>query len=232
MAKTAAAPAPPAKEVVAEEAAPPAKKGKKKLIIIIAAVVVLLAAIGGGVAVFMAKKKAAAEAAALAEGEAGEDAAEHGAEHAKVDMNHPPVFVPLEPFIVNLADKDSDRYAQIAVTLQVADAKFAEQLKTFMPAVRNSILMVLAHKTSHELLERSGKQALAEEIMREAVRPMGIYIEAPHGADGKEAAAAASAEKAADKEGGDAGKKKKPAVKEPAGANPIQQVHFANFIIQ
>lgn len=229
MAKTAAAPAPPAKEVVAEEAAPPAKKGKKKLIIIIAAIVVLLAAIGGGVAVFMAKKKAA-EAAALAENESTDDAAVQGEEHAKVDMNHPPVFVPLEPFIVNLADKDSDRYAQIAVTLQVADAKFAEQIKTFMPAVRNSILMVLAHKTSHELLERSGKQALAEEIMREAVRPMGIHIEAPPQAAEKEAAPA-STEKAADKDGGDAAKKKKPAAKEPV-TNPIQQVHFANFIIQ
>lgn len=229
MAKTAAAPAPPAKEVVAEAAAPPAKKGKKKLIIIIAAIVVLLAAIGGGVAVFMAKKKAA-EAAALAESESTEDAADQGEEHAKVDMNHPPVFVPLEPFIVNLADKDSDRYAQIAVTLQVADAKFAEQLKTFMPAVRNSILMVLAHKTSHELLERSGKQALAEEIMREAVRPMGIHIDAPSGAE-KEAASTAAAEKAPEG-ASDAPKKKKPAAKEPPASNPIQQVHFANFIIQ
>ena len=37
--------------------------------------------------------------------------------------------------------------------------------------------MILAHKQSSELLERSGKEALAAEIMREAVRPMGIEID-------------------------------------------------------
>jgi flagellar FliL protein len=33
-----------------------------------------------------------------------------------------------------------------------------------MPAMRNNILMLLAHKTSAELLEREGKAKLAEEI--------------------------------------------------------------------
>ena len=48
-----------------------------------------------------------------------------------------------------------------------------------MPAVRNAILLILAQKSSRELLGRSGKEELAEEIMREAVRPMGIEILAP-----------------------------------------------------
>ena len=51
-------------------------------------------------------------------------------------------------------------------------------MKAYMPAIRNGILMVLAHKTSAELLERSGKELLAAEIMRESVRPMGINIQA------------------------------------------------------
>ena len=45
-----------------------------------------------------------------------------------------------------------------------------------MPAIRNAILMILAHKTSHELLERAGKEQLAAEILRETVRPLGITI--------------------------------------------------------
>ncbi len=219
MATKAAAAPPAAPEAASAEAAAPVKKGKKKLIVILAAVVLVLAVAGGGAA-FYFKKKAAA-AAELAEAE-GADQAEVSA-HPKVDLNHPPVFVPLEPFTVNLADKESDRYAQIAVTLQVEDAKFAEKMKAFMPAIRNSILMVLAHKTSHELLERTGKQALAEEILREAARPMGIYV--------TDAAPTKTKPAEADKdEGDDKGKKAKPAA-EPV-ANPIQQVHFANFIIQ
>lgn len=216
---TKAAAAPAAPEAAHAEEAAPVKKGKKKLIIIIAAAVLVLAA-GGGGAAFYFKKKAAAEA------EAEEaDSSTHAEKdaHPKVDLNVPPVFVPLDPFTVNLADKDSDRYAQIAVTLQVEDAKFAEKMKAFMPAIRNSILMVLAHKTSAELLERSGKQALAEEIMREAARPMGIYV--------GEAEPAKSKTEEVEEEGDKKKSKKAKAPKESV-ANPIQQVHFANFIIQ
>lgn len=195
-------------------AAPP--KGKKKLIIIIAAVL-LLAAVGGGGAVFMMKKKAA-EAAAAAEAEAeGEDGAPAKKAAAKKDHGAPPAFLPLEPFIVNLADKEVDRYAQIGVTLEIDDAKTADQLKAYMPAIRNGILMVLAHKTSAELLERKGKEALAAEIMRETVRPLGIELEEPE------------AEAPADDE--DKPKKKKKKAK-PAADNPVKHVHFSNFIIQ
>ena len=92
-------------------------------------------------------------------------------------ISQPPTYLALDPFVVNLADRDVERYAQIAVTLQVDDPEFAEQMKAYMPSIRNSILLVLAHKSSQELLERAGKDALAAEIMREAVRPMGIEID-------------------------------------------------------
>ncbi len=223
----AAAPAP-----VAEADAAP-KKGKKKLIIIIAAVLLVVLA-GGGTAVFMMKKKAAAEAAAAAEADGGdgEDSADaepkaHGDEHAKKDEHKaPPVFVPLDPFVVNLADRDTERFAQIGVTLQVEDAHFADEIKLYMPAVRNGVLMVLAHKTSKELLERSGKEKLAAEIMRESVRPMGINI------------AAEEEEPPADAEAADANADEKPKAKKkkkkkaPPEHNPVLSVNFSSFIIQ
>jgi flagellar FliL protein len=218
------APAPDA----AEGAAP--KKGKKKLIIIIAAVLLVVLA-GGGAAVFMMKSKAAAEAAAAAEAEDGDgeasadaDPKDHGGSHAKKDEKKgPPVFVPLEPFVINLADRDVERFAQIGITLQVDDAKVAEELKLYMPAVRNGVLMVLAHKTSKELLERTGKEKLAAEIMREAVRPMGINIEPPEDEE-----AAAADDENTDKPKAKAKKKKK---KEPEH-NPVVGVNFSSFIIQ
>jgi flagellar FliL protein len=193
-------------------AAPP--KGKKKLIIILAAVL-LLAGVGGGGAVFMMKKKAA-EAAAAAEAEADEDSPVKKSA-AKKEHGAPPAFLPLEPFIVNLADKEVDRYAQIGVTLELDDAKTADQLKAYMPAIRNGILMVLAHKTSAELLERKGKEALANEIMRETVRPLGIEIEPPQADD-----------EATDEDA----KPKKKRKKAPVIENPVKHVHFSNFIIQ
>jgi flagellar FliL protein len=215
---SAAAAAPPP-----DGAAPPAPKGKKKLIIIIAAVLLLVAA-GGGGALFYMKKKAA-EAAAAAEAEGEEGAADHKPKAAKHDPKHAPTFLPLEPFVVNLADKEADRYAQIGITLEIDDAKFADQLKAYMPAIRNGILMVLAHKTSQQLLERSGKEALAAEIMRESVRPLGIDV------DEEPADEAAAAQ---DEEGDPKAKKKaKPKkAKKPAVDNPVRHVHFSNFIIQ
>ncbi|MFM2347304.1 MAG: hypothetical protein RL654_2057 [Pseudomonadota bacterium] len=189
----------------AEQPAP--KKNSKKLFIIIGVVVVLL--LGGGGAGFMIWKKKAAEAAAAAAEEGGEDAhAVAKPKPAKRDPKLPPAYMPLDPFVVNLADRDADRYAQIGVTLEIDDPKFAEEMKPYMPAVRNAVLMILSHKTAAELQGREGKELLAAEIAREVVRPMGINI---------------------DDEGEDDGKKKR---KRTPVYNPVQQVHFSSFIVQ
>jgi len=208
----------------------PAKKGKKKLIIIVAIALLVLLAGGGGAVYFMKKKAHDAQAA-----EEGEPAAEHAA--AKHDPKHPPTFLPLDPFVVNLADKDADRYAQIGITFEVDDAKFADELKTYMPAIRNGILMILAHKNSRELLERTGKEQLAAQIQREAARTMGIEVE-EEDADAPPAQAAEAAspkDKAAEDEDPPKPKvraKVKAAAKKKVEPNPIRHVHFSNFIIQ
>ena len=196
---------------------------KKKLIVIIAAVLVLVLA-GGGATVFMLKKKAAAAAAEEAADEDGTAKPAHSA--AKVGHRTPPTFLPMDPFVVNLADREADRFAQIGITLEVDDAKFADEMKAYMPAIRNGILMVLAHKTSQQLLERSGKEALAVEIMREAVRPMGIEVE-----EAAEAATDAVAKDSAKTEAEETPKAKKKH-KKAAEHNPVQKVHFSSFIIQ
>lgn len=203
----------------AAEAAP--KGGKKKLIIIIVAVLALLVVGGGGAAVFMMKKNAAAAAAAAEEG--GDEDTGHDAPAKKPAKEHkadgaPPVFVPLDPFTVNLADRDADRYAQVGINLQVEDAHVSDELKNYMPAIRNSILLILAHKTSEDLLNPEGKQKLAEEIRREAARAMGYDVPEPD-----------DEEEATDD---DAPKKKKKKKKKVEVYNPIVHVHYANFIIQ
>ncbi len=210
-------------------AAVPAKKGKKKLIIMIAAALLVVLGAGGGAAFYFKKK------AAHAAEEAGDESAAAG-EHqaAKRDPKHPPVFLPLDAFVVNLADKEVDRYAQIGITLELQDAKFGDELKLYMPAIRNGILMILAHKTSVELLERSGKELLAEQVQREAARTMGINVADASAAAETKPADSASAKADDTAEDGD-DKKSKKAKKPPKAAaepNPILHVHFSNFIIQ
>ena len=210
--------------VTAGAAAVPAKKGKKKLIIIAVAVLLVLLIAGGGAAFFL-KKRAAAQAA-----ENGEEttAKAEGHHSDKPDLKHPPTFLPLDPFVINLADKDADRYAQVGITIEVVDSKFAEQMKLFMPAIRNGILMILAHKSSKELLDRNGKEQLAAEILRDASRTMGIDVEEPEPVVAKKA----EGEEVVDDEV--PAPKKKKAKKKAADAepNPIKHVHFSNFIVQ
>ncbi len=210
-----AVPAAAAADAVA--AAPPNKGKKKKLIIIIAAVLAVLLAAGGGGAFYLMKQRAAAAAAAAAEageGEDGKDKGEATAKLVKADLKSAPTFVPLDPFTVNLADREAERFAQVGITLELADAKAGELLKAYMPAIRNNILLALGSKTAAQLMERDGKLRLAAEIRREALRPLGYDVILP-----PEAASGAAP-------------KKLPSAEDDDEPMPIRAVHFSNFIIQ
>ena len=174
--------APPA-NAVAE--APPVKGGgKKKLLIIIGAALLLMLVAGGagGYYFVQQRKAAAAQAEAGDEGEADVQEARHKKKDDK--KAGAPVFLPLELFTVNLADREAERYAQVGITLEVADSKISDQLKAYMPAIRNDILMLLAHKRAEELQERDGKVTLAREIRRAAAKPL-QSDDAPAGDDGE-----------------------------------------------
>jgi flagellar protein FliL len=192
--------------------APAAKGGGKKKLILIAVVALIVLALVGVGAVLLLKKKSAGD-----DGDEA-DAAPAAAKSAKVDPKKPPVYVPLEMFVVNLADREAERYAQVGVTLEIGDAKDGDTLRSFMPAVRSNILMVLAHKTSAELLEREGKAKLAKDVMHAAVRAIGIEVET---------------EEADDAEAEDKPKKSKKKRKQPVEqVLPITAVHFSTFIVQ
>ena len=203
-----AAPAAPA-----EGEAP--KKGPKKLIIIIVVAVLVLLLGGGAAAFFLMKKKAA-----HAEGEGGEEAdTTHEVkkpEKPPRDPKHPPVFVPLDPFVVNLADKETERYAQVGISMQVDDPKVADEMKAYMPAIKDSIILILSHKTSEELLSLDGKHKMAEEIQRAAARAMGYDVEEPEEESPED----------------EPPKKKKKKKKKVEAYNPIEKVVYSSFIIQ
>ena len=194
---------------------PAPAKGKKKLILIIAVVALVLAG-GGGAAAVMMKKKAHAEAE-------GEDGGETHAPAKAVAAHDPkavPVFVPLDPFTVNLADREAERYAQIGITLEIDDAKTGDQIKAYMPAIRNNILMAIADRSAAELMGREGKAKLAEKVRIETSRALGYDV--------SDAEPEAEAEEGAKPAKGAKKKKKKAA----PPALPVKSVHFSNFIIQ
>lgn len=182
----------------------PAKPKSKKLLFIIVGVVVL-ALIGAGAALFLLKKSQSEDE------EDGTEVSAQDEEHAAPlrDPKTPPTFLPLDSMVVNLADPGGNRFAQLGITLQLADAKTGEEMKTYMPSIRNGILILVSQRTAEQMLRTDGKQALIQDIMAEISNVMGYDYERP------------GAEPAAQ------GKKKK-----KAAPNPLEGVLFSSFIVQ
>lgn len=146
----------------AESAAP--AKSKKKKIIVIAVAAVLVLALGGGAAWWFLKpaKKHAEGKAAEGKGAETEKVVKHP--EVKVDPKKPPIFVPLESFTVNLADREYDHFLQIVIQLQVKDDKVGNLLKVYDPALRHRFLFLMSTATSEMLKSPEGKQALAQQL--------------------------------------------------------------------
>ena len=149
----------PKSEATEEEVAEvTAKKpaGKKKLII--ALVSILLLGGGGGAAWYMLKGGHSTD---------GEAQAKPVKEVKHAKKSAPPVFLPLEPFVVNLRSQppqNSDQFLQTDITLRLAGSEVVDEVKLHMPEVRSRVLMLLSTKTSQEILTPEGKARLAESV--------------------------------------------------------------------
>jgi flagellar FliL protein len=223
----------PRSEAAEEEVAEvTAKKpaGKKKLIIVLASVLLLVCG-GAGGAWFLLKGKDSAQGQGQARAQAKPVKV---VKHAKKDA--PPVFLPLESFVVNLrapASQNSDQFLQTDMTLRLAGPEVVDEVKQHMPEVRNRVLMLLSTRTSQELLTPEGKARLAESVRVEitavvdpdAVKPVEqpkIKKEAAKGDKAGEAAAEAAAEETAAE------------AEEPQSPEDykVKSVLFTSFIIQ
>jgi flagellar FliL protein len=180
------------------------KPGKsKKLIVIIAAVVLLLAVAGGGAAWFLSKRHAVDEEGDAAPAKSHEPAAA-------------PTFLPIDTLVVNLADNGGERFAQIGITLELADTKTSDLVKQHMPSIRNGIILLASQRTSDELLTREGKEKLAADILREVSKPLGFDVPTPRKRSNRN-----------DDEEEDAQPRSR-----KAAANPVRRVLFSGFIVQ
>ncbi|CAG0945119.1 hypothetical protein GPROT2_03040 [Gammaproteobacteria bacterium] len=205
--------APPKKEenTAADGEGPPAKKkGKLPLVI---GLVVLLAAAGGGAWFFLSKGKG-----------------DETAQQAKPQTPKPPVFVPLDPFTVNLSADENQQYLQVAATLKVLDQAASDAAKQYMPEVRHKTLMLLSSKKPSEIASATGQARLAEEMRQTAnnvllaaagrpARP--IMLDVPKQGESMAAEAKAEEKPAADGAKPEEGSKPEDAAAEPgAPANP------------
>ena len=190
------------------EAAAPAKKSKLPLMII--AALLIAGGAGGGVWYFVGKSAPDPAAAAEAQRKAALRSR---------------VFLPLEPFTVNLADTRETRMAQVAIVFEVENAGLADDIKAVMPRVRDRVLTIVSSKQARELLSVEGKTQLTNRIADETMVLLG-YQPVPRQGDGGAAAGPAGQVVVASL--GTAGM---PAPRAASGKPPIE-VNLAQLIVQ
>ena len=159
-------------EVEEQEVKPTPKKnvsiGKMLMIIVLA----LVSSAGGGVVSFMLISRTLSAQAKAAENP-------EKAEQEKIaEMLEKSAVIPLEPFVVNLADADAARYLRIKITLMVDDkgrVKEVAENQALQLKVRDVILESLTAKRSQDLINAEGKNKLRHELQEK----VGVYFRAP-----------------------------------------------------
>jgi flagellar protein FliL len=71
---------------------------------------------------------------------------------------------PMEPFIVNIAETNGERYLKIVIQLETSDPGVGPELEQIKPRIRDSILDLLTPKAYKDLMDLAGKQRLREDI--------------------------------------------------------------------
>jgi flagellar protein FliL len=149
-----------------EEPKPAAKSGSSIGKILLIILLALVSSAGGGVVSFFLISRTMG---VQAQGEHAEDKkgeAEKEQENL-AELLEKSAVLPLEPFVVNLADTETPRYLRIKISLMVDDKTKLPELtenQALQLKVRDLILQSLTNKTSQQLINEDGKNKLRQEI--------------------------------------------------------------------
>lgn len=92
-----------------------------------------------------------------------EKVSREGDEQQKNDIG--PIF-PLDVFVVNLADRDAQRYVKIEVKFEMDTAKLQSELEDRAPQVQDIIIGTISMKRQSDLASYKGKDILRSEIIQ------------------------------------------------------------------
>lgn len=138
------------------EEAPSAKGGSGKKMMILGLAGVLLLGGGGGAAWFF-----------MGGSHEEEKKADGHDEHAKADDHaaQPGPVMELDPFLLNLADRDELRFLKVSIKLELDRPEETTDYQAKVPAIRDALLVLLSSKESQILRTVNGKRRIREEIM-------------------------------------------------------------------
>lgn len=152
-----------AEEKAAEVQSAPAAggSGQKPILFIALAVINMLVVGAVGFMLFQSKKKDASEPKLehVIKGEAETQDAEKSEEQSFIGR-----VVPLETFIVNLAESKGRKVAKVNIEIELKGDNVAEEIEKRKAQVRDIIIILLSSKTYDEVSTKDGKEALRSEI--------------------------------------------------------------------
>ncbi len=126
------------------------KKGLNPIILILVAVVVLAVAGGGFFFLVMSKQ----------------NNAETQQEEVKEEKKEPGIFYQFDdPFIVNLAEVNAERYLKVNPVLEVDNEEVVEEINQKLPEVKDILITIFSSKTLDDVMPLAGKDRIKQEIM-------------------------------------------------------------------
>ena len=136
---------------------------KRPKILIILIILLLLAALGGGgYYAYINFFKKPAEEEKVSQGDEKKEA-------PKEEGEAPPlpglgIMVPMEPFIVNLAQSKGKRFLKVAITLELSSLEVNAEINENIQKITDSILILLSSKTFEDVYSVQGKFKLKDEV--------------------------------------------------------------------
>jgi len=143
---------------------PRKKKGMRKRLVLIILLILILAA-GGGGGFYYWRHRAAVRSPGTTE--AADHKTGNGQKHSTAQGDETDVkeVIELQPFIVNLADRNETRYLRMTISLGVGDSSDGKPDPIYTTRVRNAILAIITTKTSDQVLTVEGKAELRKEML-------------------------------------------------------------------
>lgn len=149
-----------------EQEGKPAKKFPVMIVVIAAVALVVIAGASAGVYYMVFKSKGAPkgeedhgtkqEQVKKEEGKASGHGGEGGESAGSTK--------PLDPFIVNLADTQGQRYLKAVIQLETESPAVDHEINAKIPQIRDEVLMILSNKTYDDVASVAGKRMLKREI--------------------------------------------------------------------
>ena len=143
----------------APEAAAPAKgAGQKPILLIVLVVVNMLVVIGVGFMVWKSKQTPPPTIDQIVAGE------KQQVEHDKAVTEEVGKVIPLETFIVNLANSKGRKVLKVNMELEVAGTEIVQEIDNRKAQIRDFIIIILSVKTYEQISTKEGKDDLRAEI--------------------------------------------------------------------